>query len=1637
MRDDRGGVPGTVRIVLHGRLRREFGTEFRLGVTSPAAAIYALSKMVPGFRAAIAAGQYRVRRGSYRSGTDLSLSGLALRVAEGGEMHLIPVAAGAKGGGTGKIIIGAVILIAAIVLMQPEFALFAGIGETAATGMVGAGVEFTTVVGLSTPLIGGLTIGNLGLAGAALIVTGAMMLLSPQPRASNYTATSFLLSGLGNTAQQGVPIPVPYGRCMVGSVVISGGYAADDFFPPSYLAAVGETFPAPLTGGSTPAGTATLMAGQTGQIDTGRGGGKSGGGSGGGSVADDTLFSKAVVRIIDVLGEGPIGGLVDGAKSIYFNNTPLQASDGSYNFRGVIWEMRYGNPDQDPVSGYPASESSVSIGLQVKQATPVTQTISGSSMTAARVTMQFPAMYHRDTSNGNVHVAPALHYTIDILPSGPGWTGAWSRVADVNIFNGKCSSPYQKSHRFDLPRSNGADTWNIRVTRITADSTDTTNLQYDSYWLYLDTIDDHQIMYANTAYIAYTFDARLFGSTSLPTRRVEIWGRTISLPRNYNPATHSYSMSGPGTSGGTWDLVSTYQRPSGNPAWILLDMLSHPRYGCGISGAALQTTKAELYNIAQYCDGMVDDGYGGREPRYEINATIHSSDDAYRVLQLITATFRGSSYWGGGQVLVSADMPSDPIKLANQANVGSDGFSYEGTSLSNEHNVVNVAYLDKNNRYLPAIEPVYDTLDIAKRGARPTDLMAWGCTSRSLAHRLGKWALWTERNQTETVKYDGGAYHLDSRPGDVVYVSDPAYAGIRMAGRIKPRTVSPGTNLIGDSVAPALVAPAPNNVSPSTSVPALYVGVTVNALSLGLGGGTDCGALSLSVPQGTTFVTAWVWVPTGFAGTDVRLTCSATTNSIPPALQIVAASPLTYVADLTLRDQWQRIGLIAVTVGPNTLRIGLAVTAPGADLVYATAFMADPTGLFPFVATLGGVVKIQQVYLDALFQPDSSSSFTLSVVMPDGTIDTGVGIDSFNSAGTSPDYSLLKLHRPLAKVPTPNAEWLITSTNVAPRQFRIVGNTEPSRRAALVTGLIHHPEKYAEIEAGIGFDPQSYSVLPALLTTPLAIPTNVTVMDYMVGTGVTQVIRVAVSWTAPRDPRITAFEVRGLASTNATNWNAGWAVTFHIDTLNAGDVYIFMVRSLGADGKMSDWSTAATPVTVDGKVEAPIAPTGLTVTGGTRRVQIVWTPIPNRRDILQYEVWRNNSSSGPGSGASLLAVSGGTSYLDAQSDVLVPNTTWYYWVRAIAIATPTVAGGFAGPANGTTTLLIAADLADAIISTAKFAAGIKPVRLIADLTATGIAGDIAQNMANGILYRLVSGVWTPVVNAADMTGALTSAQIASVAAATVTGQIVGTQIAAGAISTASLAAGSVTTAVLAAGAVTASTIAANTIKAGNLAAGSVTTAALAAGAVTASTIAANTITAVNLAAGSVTTAALAVGAVTASTIAANSITAGQIQAGAISATELAAGSITTTKLATTFQLTNTAQIGTAVIQTANIANLTVQTSNIADAAISGIYEGTGYQSNVSVGITAVGFPVIIWGVLTTSLLYGYNHLYIYRDGVLIFEYLISPDQNFVLAVPVAFIDSPSPGYHTYQLKSGPFYTYNGGVTTLIALVLKK
>ena len=212
-------------IHLHGRLRREFGPQFQLAVETPAEAFRALVHQIPRFREAIGQGEWRIVRGDRKRGMALEGVELGLRFGQVTDLHVIPLPKGAKDAGTTKVIIGVVLLVAAIFTYGATTGLFMGTeASIAGAGMFAeaapAAMGMSSIVGAGWASQLAVTA---GLMGASMALQGISMLLSPQPKPGKSLETdrkdSFVFSGPVNSQGQGQPVPLIYGRVRVGSIV--------------------------------------------------------------------------------------------------------------------------------------------------------------------------------------------------------------------------------------------------------------------------------------------------------------------------------------------------------------------------------------------------------------------------------------------------------------------------------------------------------------------------------------------------------------------------------------------------------------------------------------------------------------------------------------------------------------------------------------------------------------------------------------------------------------------------------------------------------------------------------------------------------------------------------------------------------------------------------------------------------------------------------------------------------------------------------------------------------------------------------------------------------------------------------------------------------------------------------------------------------------------------------------------------------------------------------------------------------------------------------------------------------------------------------------------------------------------------
>lgn len=193
----------TVQFVLGGKLAEKYGRVHDLVAKTPVQAFRLMCLNYPDFRQEIiddslAGAEYQFVVDDERGLID----GQLVMPIAGKKLYFAPVVEGAGGklGGIIETVVGVVLLVVATVFQQYEL--------------------YPALV----PMIAG--------AGISLTLGGITTLLSTVPKntggGTGDTLSSFYFNGPANTQQQGAPVPVVYGRVLIGSQAVSASMQAMD-----------------------------------------------------------------------------------------------------------------------------------------------------------------------------------------------------------------------------------------------------------------------------------------------------------------------------------------------------------------------------------------------------------------------------------------------------------------------------------------------------------------------------------------------------------------------------------------------------------------------------------------------------------------------------------------------------------------------------------------------------------------------------------------------------------------------------------------------------------------------------------------------------------------------------------------------------------------------------------------------------------------------------------------------------------------------------------------------------------------------------------------------------------------------------------------------------------------------------------------------------------------------------------------------------------------------------------------------------------------------------------------------------------------------------------------------------------------
>ncbi|EOZ4626040.1 host specificity protein J [Enterobacter hormaechei] len=491
--------------------------------------------------------------------------------------------------------------------------------------------------------------------------------------------------------------------------------------------------------------------------------------SGGGKAStpkllDDNLKSKQFYRVLDLISEGPIAGPVDQEhlSSFKLNKTPITDSNGNVNVNGISVAWRPGSETQEPINGFSAIEATTIVNTEVTYDTPLVRTVTDQDVTRVRFNIGVTGLMEQDSKGNQKNTSVTM-----VIETRTGSSG-WVMEKTVTI-TGKISGEYLEAHVIDAPDTKPFD---IRVRRITPDSSSDL-LSNGTVWNSYSEITDDNLSYPFSAVAGSVIDRDQY--TDTPSRTYHLRGLIVDVPDNYEPIARTYSGLWTGGFKKAW---------TNNPAWLFRELAKNTRFGLAKRAGYIDVDDGALYILSQYCDQLVDDGYGGKEPRMTLNAYITEQASARDILDKIASMFRGIALWDGLRLSVMLDAPQDPIATITNANVVNGEFKRSSVKRSEKYNAVVVSWTDPDNGWEQVKEYVSDDEMIAKGNYNETTLEAFGCTSRGQAWRAGKWLLETAKRESSRLSFQMARDAIHFTPGDIVEVMDNDYAGTRLGGRI-------------------------------------------------------------------------------------------------------------------------------------------------------------------------------------------------------------------------------------------------------------------------------------------------------------------------------------------------------------------------------------------------------------------------------------------------------------------------------------------------------------------------------------------------------------------------------------------------------------------------------------------------------------------------------------------------------------------------------------------------------------------------------------------------------------------------------------------------------------------------------------
>ena len=247
----------------------------------------------------------------------------------------------------------------------------------------------------------------------------------------------------------------------------------------------------------------------------------------------------------------------------------------------------------------------------------------------------------------------------------------------------------------------------------------------------------HKLSYPNSSILVYSIAASAVISGNLPNIRAILKGKKVKL---YNFNTEQ------------WEIAWT-----DNPAWIIRDILTNPRYGLGDFITEENIDDESFKAFAKFC----------QEQGYKCNLVLDGFQRGWDLINNLLAKFRAFILRNGSRYKIKFLRDEPPVQMFTMGNIIQGSLKVHFISISDRYNTIEARFLDETDGYKMKTILV----NTGEKYERKKTIDFFGITNRETVEKECRFLLNWMQKVKRSIEFDVYLEALGIEPGDIFMFS--------------------------------------------------------------------------------------------------------------------------------------------------------------------------------------------------------------------------------------------------------------------------------------------------------------------------------------------------------------------------------------------------------------------------------------------------------------------------------------------------------------------------------------------------------------------------------------------------------------------------------------------------------------------------------------------------------------------------------------------------------------------------------------------------------------------------------------------------------------------------------------------------